>query len=49
MTVDEFVKTKVLPEYPDIVSKLRELMHEMAPDAKGAISYGIPSTKGSAF
>ena len=45
MTVDEFVKTKVLPEYRDIVSMLRELMHEMAPDAKEVISYGIPAYK----
>jgi hypothetical protein len=45
MTVDGFVKTKVLPEYRDIVSMLRELMHEMAPDAKEAISYGIPVYK----
>jgi uncharacterized protein YdhG (YjbR/CyaY superfamily) len=45
MTVDEFVKTKVLPEYREIVSMLRELMHKMAPDAKEAISYGIPVYK----
>lgn len=34
MTVDEFVKTKVLPEYRDILEMLRSLMREMAPDAK---------------
>jgi hypothetical protein len=45
MTVDEFVKTKVLPEYRDIVSMLRELMHEMAPDVKEVMSYGIPVYK----
>ena len=45
MTVDEFVETKVLPEYRDIVSMLRELMREMAPDAKEMISYGIPAYK----
>ena len=42
MTVDEFVKTKVLPEYQDIVTMLRELVHEMDPDVKESISYGIP-------
>ena len=45
MTVDEFVETKVLPEYRDIVSMLRKLMREMAPDAKEMISYGIPAYK----
>jgi hypothetical protein len=46
MTVDEFVKTKVLPELQPIVALVRELMHEMAPDATEAIRYGIPSYKG---
>lgn len=45
MTVDEFVKTKVLPQYQDVVSMLRALMREMAPDAKEVISYGIPVYK----
>lgn len=45
MAVDEFVKTKVLPEYRVIVSMLRKLMQEMAPDAKEVISYGIPVYK----
>ncbi len=43
MSVDEFVQTKVLPKYRDIVAMLRELMHEMAPDARETISYGIPA------
>jgi hypothetical protein len=46
MTVDEFVKTRVLPEYRGIVKILRELMRESAPNAKEMISYGIPSYKG---
>jgi len=45
MTVDEFVKTKVLPDYRDIVAQIRQLMHELAPDAKEEISYGIPTYK----
>ena len=45
MAVDEFVRTKVLPKYRDVVSMLRELMREVAPDAKEAISYGIPAYK----
>src|SRR3989304_2428380 len=40
MTVDEFVKAKVLPEYRDIVSALRGLMREYAPNAREEISYG---------
>lgn len=45
MTVDEFVETRVLPEYRVIVAMLRELMRDMAPDAKEVISYGIPAFK----
>jgi hypothetical protein len=45
MSVDEFVKTRVLLQYRDIVSVLRELMRETAPDAKEVISYGIPAYK----
>jgi hypothetical protein len=45
MSVDEFAETKVLPQYRNIVSILRELMHEVAPDAKEIISYGIPAYK----
>jgi len=46
MTVDEFVETKVLPEYQDIVRALRTLMKECAPGAKEGISYGIPAYRG---
>ena len=46
MTVDEFVQTNVLPEYRDIVTALRALMKECAPDAEEEISYGIPAYRG---
>src|SRR3989304_2243569 len=46
MTGDEFVKTRVLPEYRDIVAALRGLMKEYAPNAREEISYGIPAFKG---
>ena len=46
MTVDEFVQTKVLAEYREIVAAIRSLMKECAPDAKEMISYGIPAYKG---
>jgi hypothetical protein len=45
-TVDEFVETRVLPEYREIVQALRRLVRECAPDAQEAISYGIPAYKG---
>ena len=43
MTVDEFVATKVLPEYRPVVERIRELMREEVPEATEYISYGIPS------
>ena len=46
MTVDEFVQARVLPEYRDIVTALRALMKECAPDAEEGISYGIPAYRG---
>ena len=45
LTVDEFVKTKVLPEFQPIVTIIRELMKEYAPNATEVISYGIPVYK----
>lgn len=41
-TVDDFVKHKVLPEFHDIVTMLRELMRECAPHATEKVSYGLP-------
>jgi hypothetical protein len=46
ITVDEFVKTKVLPEFQPIVAVLRKILHKDAPDAKEFMSYGIPNYKG---
>ncbi len=46
ITVDEFVKHRVLPEHQDIVAMLRQLMRETAPGAQEVISYGILAWKG---
>lgn len=43
LTVDEFVKTKVLPEFHLVVTEIRALMKECAPNAQEIISYGIPA------
>src|SRR4030066_2602817 len=43
ISVDEFVATRVLPEYRPIVEKVRELIKACAPEAKEIISYGIPA------
>jgi uncharacterized protein YdhG (YjbR/CyaY superfamily) len=42
MTVDDFVKSKVLPEHRPIVAAIRSLMKECAPKAEEVISYGMP-------
>ncbi len=42
MTVDEFVESKVLPEFRPVVAAIRSLMKECAPDAEEVMSYGIP-------
>ena len=42
MTVDEFVKTKVEPEFRPVVNAVRSLMKEVAPRAQESISYGMP-------
>jgi hypothetical protein len=41
LTVDDYVKTKILPQHQDIVKALRDLMRDCAPNAKEAIAYGI--------
>ncbi len=46
MTVDEFIRLRVLPQYRDIVMEIRRLMRECAPGATEAISYGIPLYRG---
>jgi hypothetical protein len=45
MTVDDFVKARVLPELRPIVAMIWELMKDCAPNAKEVISYGIPVYK----
>ncbi len=45
VTVDEYVKTNVLPEHQAIVKAIRDLMRECAPNAKEYIAYGIPVWK----
>lgn len=45
LTVDEFVQTKVLPQYHDVVKAIRDLMREYAPNAQEQIAYGILTWK----
>ena len=45
MDVDEFVNSRVLPQYRDIVELIRQYMREMAPDTQELISYGLPAYK----
>ena len=45
ITVDDFVETKVLPEFRPVVARIRALMKECAPGAQEIISYGIPAYK----
>jgi hypothetical protein len=45
MTVDDFVKEKVLPEFQPVVAMLRALMKECVPNADEAIRYGLPMYK----
>ena len=40
--MDEFVASKVLPEFRPVVAAIRMVMKESAPDAREVISYGIP-------
>ena len=42
MTVDQFVATKVVPEFRPVVAAIRKVLKESAPDAHEMISYGIP-------
>src|SRR5437879_496084 len=46
MTVDEFIKAKVTPEFRPIVAAIRALIKESAPKAEEAIGYGMPVYKG---
>jgi hypothetical protein len=46
MTVDEFVESKVPPEFQPVVAAIRSLMKESAPAAEEVMSYGLPMYKG---
>jgi hypothetical protein len=46
LAVDEFVQTRVLPEFHPVVAAIRKLMKDCAPDAQEIISYGIPAYRG---
>lgn len=39
--VDQFIQSRVQPEFHDIVQMLRELMRECVPDAREVLTYGI--------
>ena len=43
MSVDDFLTTRVLPDFRPIVEKIREVIKTCAPEAKEIISYGIPA------
>ena len=44
--IDEFVRTRVLPQHQEIVERLRRLMRENAPDAREVVSRGSPAWQG---
>lgn len=46
MTVDEYIKEKVQPEYMGMVEQLRMLMRAAAPEANEIISYGVIMWRG---
>lgn len=43
MTVDEFINTRVLPEFRETVERIRQFLRELAPEAREELSYGIPA------
>jgi hypothetical protein len=46
LTVDDFIKTKILPEFHPVVALIRSLMKDYAPNVQEVISYGIPAYRG---
>ncbi len=42
ITVDEFTETRIKPEQHDIVTALRALVRECAPDTTEMVSYDMP-------
>ncbi|HEY2597399.1 MAG TPA: DUF1801 domain-containing protein [Candidatus Dormibacteraeota bacterium] len=49
MTVDEFVKANVAPEFKPVVAAIRALIKECAPAAEEVMSYGMPVYKGKSL
>ncbi len=45
LAVDEYVKTKILPQYQDVAQAIRDLVRGCAPNAEESIAYGIPVWK----
>jgi hypothetical protein len=45
VSIDGFVKARVLLQYQGIVQMLRDLMHDVAPDVQEIIYRGIPAFK----
>jgi len=46
-TTDEFIEKRVRPEHREIVERLREIMRELAPDAREVLTYGILGWRGN--
>jgi hypothetical protein len=46
MTIDEFVREKVMPQHRGIVKTLRQLMRRHAPGSTELITYGILGFRG---
>src|SRR6476469_9038088 len=44
---DGFIKQRVQPEHYDIVEMLRNLMREVAPNAKEVLTYGVLAWRGN--
>lgn len=49
MNVDEYVESKVQPEFRKIVALIRQAMRELAPQAHEEIRYGMPVYKGKSL
>lgn len=47
MSVNQFVESRVAPEFRPVVAAIRSLMKECAPHAEEVISYGMPVYKGN--
>jgi hypothetical protein len=43
--MDEFIRSKMLPAYWDVVALIRKDILEIVPEAKEVISFGIPAFK----